>query len=42
MSEHTVTDTSTDARPADGGPAATTPARPADEVKLVELRKLRL
>jgi len=42
MSEHTVTDTSTDARPADGGPAATTPARPADELKLVELRKLRL
>jgi GTPase len=39
MSEHTVTD----ARQADRGPAATTtPARPADEVKLVELRKLRL
>jgi hypothetical protein len=38
MSEHTLTN----ARQADGGPAATTPARPADEVKLVELRKLRL
>ena len=37
MSENT----STDARRTDGGPA-TTPARPADEVKLVELRKLRL
>src|SRR5215213_8183555 len=44
MSERTVTDTDTrtDARPADGGPATTTAARPADEVKLVELRKLRL
>ena len=37
MTEHTLTD----ARRTDGGPA-TTPARPADEVKLVELRKLRL
>src|SRR5919204_1509568 len=37
MSEHTMTDP----RRTDGGPAAT-PARPADEVKLVELRKLRL
>ena len=42
MSERTVTDTRTDPRPADGRPAATAPARPADEVKLVELRKLRL
>jgi GTPase len=40
MSEHIVT---TDARRSDGGPATTpAPARPADEVKLVELRKLRL
>ena len=38
MSEHTLTD----ARQADGGPETTTPARPADEVKLVELRQLRL
>ena len=37
MSEHTLTD----ARRVDGGPVAT-PAPPADEVKLVELRKLRL
>ena len=42
MSEHIVTDAGTDAQRADGGPATTTPARPADEVKLVELRKLRL
>ena len=35
MSEHTLTE----ARRTDGGPP--TPARPADEVKLVELRKLR-
>ena len=34
-------DTFSDARPADGGPPATHP-RPPDEVKLVELRKLRL
>src|SRR5215213_4332690 len=40
MSEHTLTET--DARRIDGGPAPTTSARPADEVKLVELRKLRL
>jgi len=38
MSEHTLTD----ARQADDGPETTTPARPADEVKLVELRQLRL
>ena len=37
MTENTVTD----ARRSDGGPT-TTPDRPADEVKLVELRKLRL
>jgi GTP-binding protein HflX len=42
MSEHTVTDAGTDAPRANGGPATTAPARPADEVKLVELRKLRL
>ena len=35
-------DTFTDARPADGGPCPPPTARPADEVKLVELRKLRL
>src|SRR5215208_213789 len=40
MSEHTLTET--DARRIDGGPAPPTSARPADEVKLVELRKLRL
>src|SRR5829696_1367103 len=40
MSEHTLTET--DARRIDGGPAPTTSARPADEVKLVELHKLRL
>src|ERR671910_3031672 len=39
MSEHTLTD----ARQADGRPATpSTPGRPPDEVKLVELRKLRL
>jgi GTP-binding protein HflX len=37
MTENTLTD----AR-ADGGPATTTPSRSAEEVKLVELRKLRL
>src|SRR5215203_1437711 len=40
MTENTLTET--DARRADGGPATTTPGRPAEEVKLVELRKLRL
>jgi GTP-binding protein HflX len=38
MSENTLTD----ARHPDGGRSPATPARPADEVKLVELRKLRL
>src|SRR5829696_7217266 len=38
MSENTVTD----ARRTDGGPPAATSARPADEIKLVELHKLRL
>ncbi|MFL6220682.1 MAG: GTPase HflX [Actinomycetes bacterium] len=37
-----MTDTRTHAQRADGRPATTTPARPTDEVKLVELRKLRL
>ncbi|HXP13683.1 MAG TPA: GTPase HflX, partial [Actinomycetes bacterium] len=38
-----MTDTRTQAQRADGQPATTTtPARPTDEVKLVELRKLRL
>jgi GTP-binding protein HflX len=40
MTENTLTET--DARRTDGGPATTPAARPADEVKLVELRKLRL
>src|SRR5215212_1367555 len=40
MSEHTLTET--DARRIDGGDPTPTPARPADEVKLVALRKLRL
>ena len=40
MTEHTFTDT--DARQDDSRPATTTPAPPADEVRLVELRKLRL
>jgi GTPase len=42
MNEHTMTDPRTHAQEADGRPATTTPARPTDEVKLVELRKLRL
>jgi GTP-binding protein HflX len=38
-----MTDTRADSpQRAGGGPATTTPARPADEVRLVELRKLRL
>src|SRR4029450_9109855 len=42
MNEHTMTDTRTHAQRADGRPVTTTPAPPADRVKLVELRKLRL
>jgi GTP-binding protein HflX len=42
MNDYTMTDTRTDAQRTDGRPATAIPARPADEVKLVELRKLRL
>jgi GTPase len=38
MTENTLTD----GRRTDGGPSPATPARPAEDIKLVELRKLRL